>query len=279
MQGRESGLSFAAGSELTIAAVPRRKLAGAGSVRPHAGSRYDRYELIHPIGEGGMGTVWLARMRGEHGFERVVALKVLLPSFVRDLRYRSMFIDEARIASRVVHANVAQVIDLGEKDGNLYLVMEWVNGDSLGNLLRAATAQSRTVPLTVLLRIFADVCAGFTRHDLVDQRGQPLNVVHRDVSPQNILVTDAGTVKVIDFGVVKARGRVAEDTSLEWLACAAIHGARARHWCRRGSPRRYLDRRCHLVPDSRGSGRVRRPRQSSADLGVGAPGSARTAAK
>ena len=214
MQPRESGLSFAAGSEVTLAAVPRHKLASVGSVHPHVGTRYDRYELIHPIGEGGMGTVWLARMRGEHGFERLVALKLLLPSFVRDLRYRNMFIDEARIASRVVHANVAQVIDLGEKDGNLYLVMEWVNGDSLSSLLRAASTQCRTVPLTVLLRIFADVCAGLNAaHDLQDQRGQPLNVVHRDVSPQNILVTDAGTVKVIDFGVVKARGRATEDTN------------------------------------------------------------------
>ena len=207
------GLGLAA-SELTVAAVPRCKLVGAGLLRAYAGSRYHRYELIHPIGEGGMGTVWLARMRGEHGFERLVALKVLLPKFARDVRFRNMFIDEARIASRIVHANVAQVVDLGEKDGSLYLVMEWVDGDSLTNLLRDATAQSRAIPLPVLLRVFADLCAGLhAAHEVRDPRGQVLNVVHRDVSPQNILVTDTGAVKVIDFGVVKARGRVAEDTS------------------------------------------------------------------
>ncbi len=182
-------------------------------MHPHAGSRYDRYELILPIAEGGMGTVWLARMRGEHGFERLVALKALLPKLARDPRYRSMFIDEACIASRIVHDNVAQVLDLGERDGNLYLAMEWVNGDSLANLVRTAAEQGRAFPLPVLLRIIADVCAGLhSAHELRDLHGQSLNVVHRDVSPQNILVTDTGAVKVIDFGVVKARGRVAEDT-------------------------------------------------------------------
>jgi serine/threonine protein kinase len=214
MQGRESGFSFAAGSDVTVAAVPRRKLAGAGSKHPHAGSHYDRYELILPIAEGGMGTVWLARMRGQHGFERMVALKALLPKFARDARYRNMFIDEARIASRIVHDNVAQVLDLGEKEGNLYLAMEWVNGDSLANLVRAAAAQGRVLPLPVILRIIADVCAGLhSAHELQDLRGQSLNLVHRDVSPQNILVTETGAVKVIDFGVVKARGRLGEDTN------------------------------------------------------------------
>jgi serine/threonine protein kinase len=214
MQRQQSGLAQRVRSELTTAEVPRRKLPGAGSARPHAGSRYDRYQLIHPVADGGMATVWLARTRGKHGFERLVALKSILPSFAKDSRFRDMFLDEARIASRIDHVNVAQIFDVGETDGNLYLVMEWVDGDSLANLLRVVESQGSAFPIPVLLRIFADVCAGLhAAHELRDQRGQSLNVVHRDVSPQNILVTDAGAVKVIDFGVVQARGRIAEDTT------------------------------------------------------------------
>jgi eukaryotic-like serine/threonine-protein kinase len=214
MQRQQAGLAQLVRSQLTTAEVPRRKLPGAGSARPHAGSRYDRYELIHPVADGGMATVWLARTRGKHGFERLVALKAILPSFARDSRFRDMFLDEARIASRIEHANVARIFDVGESDGNLYLVMEWVDGDSLANLLRVVESQGRAFPIHVLLRIFAEVCAGLhAAHELRDQRGQSLNVVHRDVSPQNILVTDTGVVKVIDFGVVQARGRIAEDTT------------------------------------------------------------------
>jgi serine/threonine protein kinase len=214
MQRQQASLAHLVRSDVTTAEVPQRKLPGTGSTRPHAGRCYDRYQLIHPVAEGGMATVWLARTRGKHGFERLVALKAILPSFAGDARFRDMFIDEARIGSRIEHANVAQIYDLGETDGSLYLVMEWVDGDSLSNLLRIVESQGRTFPIPVLLRIFADVCAGLhAAHELRDQRGQSLNVVHRDVSPQNILVTDTGVVKVIDFGVVQARGRIAEDTS------------------------------------------------------------------
>jgi eukaryotic-like serine/threonine-protein kinase len=214
MQRQQAGLAQLVRSELTTAEVPRRKLPGAGFARPRAGSHYDRYQLIHPVADGGMATVWLARTRGKHGFERLVALKSILPSFAGDSRFRAMFLDEARIASRIEHGNVAQIFDVGETDGNLYLAMEWVDGDSLSNLLRVVESQGRAFPIPVLLRIFADVCAGLhAAHELRDQRGQSLNVVHRDVSPQNILVTDTGAVKVIDFGVVQARGRIAEDTT------------------------------------------------------------------
>jgi serine/threonine-protein kinase len=214
MQRQHAGLAQLVRPEQTTAEVPRRKLPSGSSARPQVGSHYDRYQLIHPIADGGMATVWLARTRGKHGFERLVALKAILPSFARDSRFRDMFLDEARIASRIEHPNVAQIFDVGETDGNLYLVMEWVDGDSLANLLRVVESQGRVVPIPVLLRIFADVCAGLhAAHELRDQRGRSLNVVHRDVSPQNILVTDTGVVKVIDFGVVQARGRITEDTT------------------------------------------------------------------
>ena len=214
MPRREATQSPSSRFELTAAEVPRRKLTEAPAVVAQAGDFYDRYQLIHPIAAGGMATVWLARMRGTHGFERMVALKTILPNFAREQRFRNMFLDEACIASRIEHANVAQIFDLGEQDGNLYLAMEWVNGDSLSNLTRAAEAGGHAFPLPILLRIFADACAGLhAAHELRDERGRELNVVHRDVSPQNILISDTGIVKVIDFGVVKARGRICEETA------------------------------------------------------------------
>ncbi len=161
-----------------------------------------------------MATVWVARLKGKHGFERMVALKAILPALAQDPRFRQMFLDEARIASRVEHVNVAQILDLGEQDGNLYLVMEWVDGDSLSNLSRVLERAKGTTPLWVLLRVLAEACAGLhAAHELCDEAGRPLGVVHRDVSPQNILIGSNGVAKVIDFGVAKARGRAAEDTS------------------------------------------------------------------
>ncbi|HWZ88113.1 MAG TPA: serine/threonine-protein kinase [Polyangiaceae bacterium] len=235
MPRRETSLGHSSKFDLTTAELRRLKLAAPAS--PQVGDSYGRYQLLHPIAEGGMATVWLARMRSEHGFDRTVALKTILPSLARDLRFRNMFLDEARIASRIEHPNVARVFDFGEQDENLYLVMEWVNGDSLSNLLRVAEADGYTLPLPVLLRIFADVCAGLhAAHELRDQSGREMNVVHRDVSPQNILVSDAGLVKVIDFGVAKARGRVAEETSigvvkgkLQYMAPERVLGADVDH--------------------------------------------------
>ena len=125
-----------------------------------------------------------------------------------------MFLDEAKIASGIEHVNVAQILDLGEQAGQLYLVMEWVDGDSLQELDRAAEKAGGWLPIPVLVRVMADVCAGLhAAHELADAQGRSLNVVHRDVSPQNILISSKGGVKVIDFGVVKARRRATEETS------------------------------------------------------------------
>jgi serine/threonine protein kinase len=183
---------------------------------PHLvpGYRLDRYELLCPIAEGGMASVWVARLRAKHGFEKLVAIKTILPKHAEDPRFQEMFLDEARIASKIDHVNVAHVIDLGDDHGVLYLVMEWVEGDSLSKLERAIHAGGHKMPLGIALRIVADVCAGLeVAHELRGGDGKLLGVVHRDVSPQNILVSASGNVKVIDFGIAKARDRVAGDTS------------------------------------------------------------------
>ncbi len=177
------------------------------------GHRLDRYELLCPIASGGMATVWLARLRGKRGFEKLVAIKTIKTELIKDPTYHEMFLDEARIASGIQHPNVAQILDLGEQDENLYLVMEWVDGDSLAKVARMAAKKSRPVPVDLALRIMADACAGLhAAHELRGEGGKLLGVVHRDVSPQNILVTNAGAAKVIDFGLAKADHRDAPDT-------------------------------------------------------------------
>ncbi len=178
-----------------------------------AGDRLDRYELLRPIASGGMATVWLARLRGKRGFEKLVAIKTIRTELISDAKYAEMFLDEARIASLIHHPNVAQIFDLGEQDDVLYLVMEWVDGDSLAKICRASAQKATPLPLHLALRVMADACAGLhAAHELRDGAGRALGVVHRDVSPQNILVTNGGSAKVIDFGLAKAEQRNAPDT-------------------------------------------------------------------
>jgi len=179
-----------------------------------AGYRLDRYELLCPIASGGMASVWLARLKAKRGFEKLFAVKTIKTELVADPRFQEMFLDEARLASRIEHPNVAQILDLGEKDEILYTVMEWVDGESLAKIHRTARERQTPIPPGVALRIMADVLAGLqAAHECRDEKGNVLGVVHRDVSPQNILLSSAGAVKVIDFGVAKAKNRIGSDTS------------------------------------------------------------------
>ena len=183
-----------------------------------AGYRLDRYELLCPIAEGGMASVWIARQTGKHGFQRLVAIKTILPKYAEDPAFQSMFIDEARIASRIEHANVTQILDVGEQHDVTYLVMEYVDGDALSKINRSAKKKEAPVPLGILLRMMADVCGGLhAAHELRDEAGDLLGVVHRDVSPQNVLVTTRGVAKLIDFGIAKASGRLSGDTNVDQL--------------------------------------------------------------
>jgi serine/threonine-protein kinase len=178
------------------------------------GYRLDRYELLGPLAEGGMASVWIARQRGKHGFEKLVALKTILPQYASDLRFQQMFLDEARIASRIEHFNVARILDLGEEHDVLYLAMEYVDGDSLSKLRRAWQKKKISPPVGIILRILADVCSGLHEaHELRGEDGRLLEIVHRDVSPHNILVSVKGVTKLIDFGIAKARDRLAGETN------------------------------------------------------------------
>lgn len=177
------------------------------------GYRLDRYELLCPIATGGMASVWLAQLRGKRGFEKLFAVKTIKTELISDPHFQEMFLDEARIASRIIHPNVAQILELGEQNDILYIVMEYVDGDSLAKIARLALKRGMQIPPGVALRIIAETCAGLhAAHQLKDASGDSLGVVHRDVSPQNILVTTEGTAKVIDFGLVKAKNRGAGET-------------------------------------------------------------------
>ena len=184
------------------------------------GYKLDRYELICPIAEGGMASVWIARQTGKHGFQKLVAVKTILPKYASEPRFQQMFLDEARIASRIEHTNVTQILDVGEQHGVTYLIMEYVDGDAVSKLNRNARARpgGGTIPPGIVLRVMADVCGGLhAAHELEGQDGEPLGVVHRDVSPQNILVSTKGVAKLIDFGIAKARDRLSGDTNSETL--------------------------------------------------------------
>jgi serine/threonine protein kinase len=185
------------------------------SIEPRAGDRIEKYELLFPMAQGGMGSVWAAKLHGSHGFAKVVAIKMVLPELVGDARIRAMFLEEARLASAIVHRNVAQVVDFLEHRDGLYLVMEWVDGSSLVSLSDQLAERGARVPIGVALRILSDVCAGLhAAHELRDERDEPCGLVHRDVCPHNVLVAREGSAKLTDFGVAKTRLCAASDTTL-----------------------------------------------------------------
>jgi len=174
------------------------------------GARLGPYELVAPVGAGGMARVWAARVRGK---EDVVALKMLLPELAENVEFRKMFFDEAEISSRVRHPNVCSTFELAEHDGTLFIAMEWIDGPSVMRILRPGredVTECARLPIRprIAARIVADACAGLhAAHELALADGRSLGVVHRDVSPHNLLVTSAGHVKVTDFGVAKALGK------------------------------------------------------------------------
>jgi len=165
------------------------------------GQRLGQYELICQTAQGGMASIWLARSVGSRGFKKVVAIKTMLPTSVDDPDAERMFLAEAAVASRIDHPNVVQTLDLCEDSGVLYLVMEWVGGETLGTVYSSAAARGG-LPLGTAVRIVSQIAAGLhAAHELTDASGKCLGLVHRDVSPHNVLVGFNGVVKVVDFGI------------------------------------------------------------------------------
>jgi eukaryotic-like serine/threonine-protein kinase len=165
-----------------------------------------RYQLMELLGVGGMAEVFKARSTGPGGFERTVVVKRILPAYGRDAGFLRMFVAEAKILGMLNHPNVVQVYDFGESNGTFFLVMEYVHGISLGGAISALSRAGRLMPPLVAARIAHEVCRALDYvHNLEDIEGTPLHVIHRDVTPSNIMFTTTGAVKLLDFGVAKYR--------------------------------------------------------------------------
>jgi serine/threonine protein kinase len=168
-----------------------------------------RYALHEEIAAGGMATVHYGRLLGPVGFSRTVAIKRLHEKHARDPEFVSMFLDEARLAARIRHPNVVQTLDVVALDGELFLVMDYVQGESLSRLIRASGQSKKPIPLDVVSAIICGTLLGLhAAHEATNERGEPLGIVHRDVSPQNVIVSADGIPRVLDFGVAKAAGRM-----------------------------------------------------------------------
>lgn len=171
--------------------------------------RIGRYELLLPIGTGGMATVFLGRATGVGRFERDVAVKVIHAHLRTDEESKQLLLEEARLAARIRHANVVPVIEVGDDPFGIYLVLDYVEGDSLAGLMREVKARGQRIPMPLVARILLDALEGLhASHELKDEAGNPVGLVHRDFSPQNILIGVDGVTKLADFSVAKSADRV-----------------------------------------------------------------------
>jgi serine/threonine protein kinase len=180
---------------MSLAATPKRPEHQVG-----------RYAIFDEIAAGGMATVHLARLVGSGGFSRVVAAKRMHRHFLKDQNFRRMFLAEARLAARILHPNVVPILDvLSDNDDELIIVMEYIHGESLLALLRAAKKAKHVIPVPIACAIAAALLEGLhAAHEAQNEKGEPLGIVHRDVSPQNVLVGADGVARVLDFGIAKA---------------------------------------------------------------------------
>jgi serine/threonine protein kinase len=174
----------------------------------------DRFELIAELATGGMATVYLGRVSGAGGFQRFVVIKRLHRHLAREPEFIQMFLDEARLGARLHHPNVVPVLEIGESEGGHYLVMEYVEGSTLARLVEPPGAVRHAVPAPVAGRIMVDLLTGLhAAHALADDAGRPLRIVHRDVSPQNVLVGVDGISRLTDFGVARATSKLSTTQS------------------------------------------------------------------
>jgi serine/threonine protein kinase len=170
---------------------------------------FGRFRLLERIGAGGMGEVFRAEMRGPDRFSRIVVVKRMLPDLTAEAGAVAMFVDEARLSARLVHPNIVQVYDFGRVEGRYFLVMEYVAGCDLSRLLSHLDEHKRRLPVAAVVRITAALLNGLAyAHELRDDDGTPLNVVHRDVAPSNVLLGARGEIKLTDFGIAKTRDRL-----------------------------------------------------------------------
>lgn len=169
---------------------------------------FDKYEVVRRLALGGMGEVFLARQTGVAGFDRLVILKSLLPELAEQEGFIDQFLDEARVAATLNHPNIVAIYEVGLWNGVYFIAMEYIHGEDLSRLALVANRHGESIPVQVVTRIIHDASLGLHHaHSAVDLSGNPLNIVHRDVSPQNVMVRSDGVTKVVDFGIAKASNR------------------------------------------------------------------------
>ena len=167
---------------------------------------YGRYHLLELVARGGMAEVFKAKARGVEGFEKVVVIKRILPELAANPRFVEMFVQEAKLAVHLSHANIVQVFDLGRAEGTYFIAMEYVAGYDLSRVLRRARRHGRAMGPELAAHVAAEVAKGLDHaHRRRDASGRPMGIVHRDVSPHNVLLSFEGEVKLTDFGIAKAR--------------------------------------------------------------------------
>ncbi len=171
-----------------------------------APTRLGRYELLARLATGGMGEIFLARLEGAAGFEKLFVVKRILPHLADDARFRQMLIAEARVTSKLSHANICQIYELGETDGQLYIVMEYMEGVTLLPMLRKQSKEMGTLDFGFIGGLIQQTCdALHYAHEMRDRGGEGIGIVHRDVTPSNIFLTESGVVKILDFGIAKVK--------------------------------------------------------------------------
>jgi serine/threonine protein kinase len=200
---KELATSDPSDPEISLSAIEKLAEEPAEDHRPIIGEEFGKYVLVGEIGVGGMAEVFLAIQTGLQGFLKVVTLKRVLPHLATH-DFIAMFIDEARIAARLEHPNIVKTFEFGEHEGQYYTVMEYLAGEDLGSMMNRAAISKQPLQFNTAAMIVSQLCNGLHfAHELTDTAGRPLGLVHRDINPSNIIITYAGEVKVIDFGVAK----------------------------------------------------------------------------
>src|SRR4051794_1237411 len=172
---------------------------------------FGKYYLLERINVGGMAEVFKAKTFGVEGFERLLAVKRILPNIAEDEEFITMFIDEAKIAVQLQHANIAQIFDLGKVDDSYFIALEYVHGKDLRGIFDTLQKSESSMPMAQACFIVMQVCEGLDyAHNKRDAQGRELNLVHRDVSPQNVLIGYEGEIKLVDFGIAKAAGKASK---------------------------------------------------------------------
>ncbi|MFB6265415.1 MAG: serine/threonine protein kinase, partial [Bradymonadaceae bacterium] len=172
---------------------------------------FGKYYLLERISVGGMAEIYKAKAFGVEGFERVLAVKKILSNIAEDESFIEMFVDEAKIAGQLNHPNIAQIYDLGKVDDAYYIALEYISGKDLKTIFERSRRVGESVDIPQICYVCKKVCEGLDHaHEKTNSQGEPLNIVHRDVSPQNILISYEGEVKIIDFGIAKAQGKTSQ---------------------------------------------------------------------